>query len=224
VTAGAPLAPPPVKHPGTTTVIIAVVVGVALVLSVGAFVLRDRGSADASGSTVSSTTTAAAPLAPAETTTTLAAGPPGITFLDPAKVYSMRIGTDWTDGPIGFSGSPTWLAPVSSGTANVNPLVSRASGPDSLGQFAQSATTRLNAGSLYRVTASEPTTMADGTPATVLRYVSSQGAQLSGQALVTVSGLWGAVILQQCPPEGANTCFATLDPYVKSFHFLGQQP
>ena len=77
----------------------------------------------------------------------------------------------------------------------------------------------MDGGPLYRTTGTEPTTMADGTPATIVRYESSTGDLVVGRALVVVKGVWGMTMLVQCPPEGADACFATLDPFIKSVTF-----
>jgi hypothetical protein len=36
---------------------------------------------------------------------------------------------------------------------------------------------------------------------------------------VVVKGEWGMTMLIQCPPDGADGCFAALDPFVKSVVF-----
>ena len=202
-------------------VLVALVIGLGVVLTVGALVFRSRDSSSSSPPATSPTTaTTASTIAAVTSTTAAPTGPVGITYNDPNKVYRMTLGPDWTEGPNGFSNSPTWLAPVPGGTAQVNPLLSRAAGPDSLGEFVQSTRTRMDTGPLYRTTTTEPTTLTDGTPATIVHYESSTGAQLVGRALVAVKGLWGMTMLVQCPPEAADACFAALDPYIKSVSFL----
>ena len=131
----------------------------------------------------------------------------------------MTLGPDWAEGPPGAFSSVTWTAPVAGGTARVNPLLTRGAGTDSLPQFVQSTVTRLDNGPLYRTTGTEPTTMADGTPATIVHYESSTGELLVGRALVVVKGEWGMTMLIQCPPDGADGCFSALDPFVKSVTF-----
>jgi hypothetical protein len=203
-------------------VLVALVIGLGVVVTVGALVFRDADPGSSPPATTSATTaTTASTMVPVTSSTTAAsAGPAGITYNDPNKVYRMTLGPDWTEGPSGFSNSPTWLAPVPGGTAQVNPLLSRAAGPDSLGAFVQSTRTRMDSGPLYRTTGTEPTTLTDGTPAAIVHYESSTGAQLVGRALVAVKGLWGMTMLVQCPPEAADACFAALDPYLESVSFL----
>ena len=201
-------------------VLVAVVIGAGLILTVGALVFRSHG--DRTKETVAAvptTATTAPPPTGGLATTTTVPGPAGITYNDPNKIFHMTLGPDWTDGPASYNDSPVWVAPVAGGTAQINPLLSRAAGTDSLAQFVASTQTRMDAGELYRTTGTEPTTMADGTPATILHYESSTGAMLEGRAIVVVKGLWGITMLVQCPPEGADACFATLDPFVKSLTF-----
>ena len=203
---------------GPAIIAVAIVVGLGLVLTVGALVFRSDDKAESSSVTAAAPTTATTAAATASSTTTTAAtGPIGVPYVDPNKIFHMTLGADWTPGPPGFSNSPTWLAPVGpAGTAQVNPLVSRAAGADSLDQYVQSTITRLNGGALYRTTTTEPTTLTDGTPATIVHYVSANDEQLVGRAIVTVNSQWGLTMLVQCPPTGADACFASLDPYIKS--------
>ena len=200
--------------------VVAIVVGLGLIVTAGALVFgaHDSGSdvtAAATPTTATPTTAPAGSATVASTTTTN--GLAGVAFTDPNKIYRMTLGGDWTPGPPGFADSPTWLAPMgAAGTAQINPLVSRAAGPDSLDQYVQSNITRLNAGDLYRTTTTEPTTLTDGSPATIVHYESANGTLLVGRAIFTVKGVWGLTMLVQCPPSAADTCFAALDPYIKS--------
>jgi hypothetical protein len=201
-------------------VLVAVVIGAGILLTIGALVFRGGDShTSATPATSATTATTANTLAPGPTPTT-PVGPAGITYNDPNKIFRMTLGPDWTEGPNGFSNSPTWVAPVPSGSAQVNPLLTHAAGPDSLDQFVQSTMTRMNGGPLYRTTTTEPTSLADGTPATIVHYESATGTQVVGRALVAVKGLWGMTMLVQCPPEAADACFAALDPYLESVTFL----
>ncbi|MGZ4757589.1 MAG: hypothetical protein ACXV95_00860 [Acidimicrobiales bacterium] len=202
-----------------TVVVVAVLVGLGLVLTVAAVVFRSHDDRKKDTVAAVPTTATTAVLPPGASTTTAPAGPAGITYNDPNKIFHMTLGPDWTEGPNGAFNSPTWLAPVPGGTAQINPLLSRAAGPDSLAEFVRSTVTRIDSGPLYRTSTSEPTTLADGTPATIVHYRSSTGALLEGRALVVVKGLWGMTMLVQCPPDGADACFAALDPFVKSLSF-----
>jgi hypothetical protein len=201
-------------------IIVAVLVGLGMILTVGALVFHshdERTTDTAAASPTTATTAAGAP--GTTTTTTTAFGPAGVAYVDPNEIYRMTLGADWAQGAPGAFSSVTWTAPVAGGTARVNPLLSRGSGTDSLPQFVQSTVTRLDNGPLYRTTGTEPTTMADGTPATIVHFESSTGDVLVGHALVVVKGEWGMTMLIQCPPDGADACFAALDPYVKSVIF-----
>ncbi len=202
-----------------SAVLVAIVIGAGLVLTVGALVFRSHADRTTDTAAAVPTTATTASTLPGAPTTTTVPGPAGVTYNDPNKIYRMMLGPDWTAGPNGAFNSPTWLAPVAGGTAQINPLLSRAAGPDSLPEFVRSTITRLDEGPLYRTTTTEPTTLADGTPATIVHYRSATGALLVGRALITVKGLWGMTMLVQCPPDGADACFAALDPFVKSVTF-----
>src|SRR4051794_7841204 len=97
-------------------VLVAIVIGAGLVLTVGALVFRSH--EDRTKETVAAvpTTATTAALAAGATTTTVA-GPVGITYNDPNKIFRMTLGPDWTDGPSSYNDSPVWVAPVPGGTA-----------------------------------------------------------------------------------------------------------
>jgi len=196
--------------------IVAVLVGLGAILTVGALVIHSHD--ERTKDTVAAVPTTATTALGASTTTTTP-GPAGVAYVDPNKIYRMTLGSDWTEGPPGAFSSVTWAVPVAGGTARVNPLLTRGGGTDSLPQFVQSTVTRLDNGPLYRTTGTEPTTMVDGTPATIVHYTSSTGDLLVGRALIVVKGEWGMAMLIQCPPDGADACFAALDPFVKSMTF-----
>jgi hypothetical protein len=198
-------------------VLVAIVIGAGLVLTVGALVFRGHRERTTDVTEATPTTATTAGPGPGLSTTTTAPGPQGITYEDPNEIFQMTVGADWTRGTNGIASSPNWLAPVPGGTAQINPLLS--SSPGSLAEFVRSSRSRMDQGALYDSTGEEPTTLTDGTPATIVHYRSATGALLEGRMLVVVNGQWGMTMLVQCPPDGADACFAALDPFIKSVVF-----
>jgi hypothetical protein len=150
-------------------IIVAVLVGLGVILTVGARVEQPRRAS--TEAVASAPTTATTAPGPSSTTTTIAFGPAGVAYVDPNEIYRMTLGTDWAKARPGVQ-PVTWTAPVAGGTARVNPLLTRGAAPTRPPVRAVDRhPTRQRP--LYRTTGTEPTTMADGTPATIVHYESS---------------------------------------------------
>jgi hypothetical protein len=182
-----------------------------------------RGSG-ASSSTAAPTTTAR------PTTTTLPPppgtpkGPPGsVLYIDPGGSYSVSVGGTWTRARNKTNGLISWsVPPPSPGAGRASYSVTSSTMTYSLGltQFVALTEEALRTQSNVSLLATNDIRLADGVPATVIRYESQSinGVRLQGEAIIAVGSSDAYVETVIASPQSADATFAQTFPYLRTLH------
>ncbi len=150
-------------------------------------------------------------------------GPPGsVLYNDPGGTYSVSVGRSWPRARTLRNGVPAWYIPAVPGASRATFDVTSETLPYSMGLAEYVALTEqaLRTESAITQLATDNITLADGVPATRIRYeaVTPQGDRLEGLAVIAVGTADAYVETVIASPASADTMFALASPYMRTLH------
>ena len=177
-------------------------------------------SSSSSSSTTEATTTTTLPAAPGTPT-----GPSGsVLYTDPGGIYSVSVASTWTRAPRRIDGIPLWYVttPDSQGVRAAYDVTTETLRISmGLDQYVELAEEALRASPAFHLISTTNITLADGVPATIVRYDTQQhGVTLEGEAVIAVSSSNAVVETITASPASAPTAFAQAFPYLRTLHLL----
>ena len=200
-----------------------VLAGVAILVGIAVAAIFLLGRDVSTTATSTSTTSISSTTTSTTSSTTRAGGStvPGASqhYVDPNGAFELSLGPDWHPPSSSISGLTAWAVgqPVAGFQPSVNVVVATAPINLSLSDITSQSVKELEQLGPIAGVSSTDTTLADGTPAVLIRYQNSlTGTTVPAEVLVAASGHRVVSITVTAAPGHADEMFAAADPYIRS--------